>query len=115
MAQCTVLNCFDGVFGLYGGIRSSLGFAPYAPQWRLYLPVFTSNTMTRRLPYPSPTYISPAATSSQIFVGCQRLSTSLLPLCTPCLPIWNRNFPLPSNLRICVSLFPLPASQTLPS
>src|SRR5215831_16887310 len=56
IAQCTVLNCFDGVpFGLYAGTRSSLGLVPYAPQCRLYLPVSRSKTMTRRLPYPSPT------------------------------------------------------------
>src|SRR4051812_19264025 len=56
IAQCTVLNCFDGAaFGLYAGTRSSLGLLPYAPQCRLYFPVSTSNTITRRLPYPSPT------------------------------------------------------------
>src|SRR3954452_24804490 len=87
ITQCTVLNCFDGgPPGLYAGIFSSLGMAPYAPQCRLYFPVSVSNTMTRRLPYPSEMYISFADTSSYIFVGCQKFSTSLLPLWTPCLP-----------------------------
>src|SRR4029434_2464696 len=65
ITRVTVLNCFDGgPPGLYAGIRSSLGLAPYAPQCRLYFPVSVSNTMTRRLPYPSEMYISLAATSS---------------------------------------------------
>src|SRR4051794_21332621 len=55
-AQCTVLNCFDGgAFGSYSGSLPSSGLLPYAPQCRLYLPVSTSKTMTRRLPYPSAT------------------------------------------------------------
>jgi hypothetical protein len=29
----------------------------------------------------------------KIFVGCQKFATSLLPLCTPCFPIWRRNLP----------------------
>jgi hypothetical protein len=59
-------------------------------------------------------YISLAAASSQSFVGCQKFSVSLLPLWTPCLPIWTMNLPALLHFRICVSFAPLPASQTLP-
>src|SRR5579872_7398563 len=55
-AQWTVLNCFDGgPPWTYALLAESSGFAPYAPQCRLYFPLSRSNTMTRRLPYPSAT------------------------------------------------------------
>src|SRR5580765_7635737 len=115
MTQWTVLNCFDGgPFGSYAGILSSLGLLPYAPQCRLYFPLSTSNTITRRLPYPSEMYSAAADRSSDMCVGCQKFSISLLPLWTPCLPSWKRNSPAPLNFRICVSFWPLPASQMFP-
>src|SRR5262249_48140788 len=56
LAQWTGLpNCFGkGAPGWYRNGVSS-GLLPYAPQCRLYLPVVASNTITRRLTYPSAT------------------------------------------------------------
>src|SRR5262249_47297631 len=81
------------------GRFSSLGFSPYAPHARLNAPVFASNTAIRRLPKPSATYTSLAASSTATPAGRFKLVwLSLLPA-WPALPICMRNLPVLSNFR----------------
>ena len=70
--------------------------------------------MTRLLPYPSLTYTSPVASSTLPSVGFHRFAVSLLPLWTPCVPIWSKNVPVDVNFSTCVSSSPLPLIQKFP-
>src|SRR3989442_4805202 len=114
VTPCGVLNCCEAWpvdWRAFDALSS--GFLPYAPQWRLYAPVSASNTITRRLPYPSATSTSLVFECTVMPAGRLRCVVSLLSAFTPPLPICSRNLPSLVNFRICPSPLPLPVNQTL--
>src|SRR5262245_14208597 len=100
--QLTDRNCFDGgPFGSYGPCSASVGFSPYAPQLRLKVPVFASNTAMRWLPNPSATNSSPPSTASA--AGRLKPVVLSLPSVLPALPICSTNLPSFENFSTCAS------------